>query len=247
MPRRTRIRPGPTSNEGGSDANRQWRARWKQVAVAKLPSTAPRSARVQLRAAVERTLTRVAPETDDAEVEDLVMQHVDEALRQLETDAQRQGRRVGKALLVAQTDQFLQQALDRLKARGTVAMLKRPGYSFGRLRYRLARRLERDLTGDEGYDTVQVAVEAWVEARLAEQPPTRRVSAAALLAGGAAAVTVGVVAGQHPAAQAAAARVVEQGRALAWKGRAVLGQAITQFFTPPGPPTPPAPPGPSVG
>ena len=148
-------------------------------------------------------------------------------------------------LRLAQTEQFLRSALDRLKSRDSVAMLKRPGYSVERLRHRLVRRLERDLTGDESHDEVQALVDAWVDARLAEQPPAPRVSKTVLLAGGAVAVTVGVVAGRHPATQAAAARVVQKGRALAKKGREVLGEALTKLLTPP--PAPPTPPGPSAG
>jgi len=245
MPRPTRIRDAQATSEGGRDPKPDWRARWKQFAVMQLPPTAPRTARVHLRAAVERALGRVPSETDEAEIQDVVMGLVDETLRGLEADTERQVRMLGKVVLVAQTEQFLRSALDRLQSGDSVAMLKRPGYSFGRLRHRLVRRLERDLTGDENHDEVQAVVDAWVDARLAEQPPAPRVSKTVLLAGGAAAVTVGVVAGRHPATQAAAARVVQKGRALAKKGREVLGEALNKLLTPP--PAPPTPPGPSAG
>ena len=245
MPRPTRIRDAHATGEGGSDSKPDWGARWKQFAVAQLPPTAPRTARVHLRAAVERALSRVPPETDEAEIQDVVMSCVDETLRGLEADTECQARILGKQVLVALAEHFLRTALDGLKSRGAVAMLTRPGYSFGRLRQRLARRLERDLTGDESHDDVQAVVDAWVEARLAEQPVAPGASKTLLLAGGAAAVAVGVVAGQHPAAQAAAARAMRKGRELAQKGRKGLGEVLSKLLTPP--PAPPTSPAPSTG
>ncbi len=241
-------RPVPPLQTGSSGSTQDWHIRWKSWAVEQLPSTAPRASRVRLRAAVERALQRVPTDADDAEIRDVVLSLVDETRRGLEADAAREARVLAKKLLVALAAGFLRSALDRLKSRGSVAMLSRPGYSFARLKQRLVRRLERDLTGDESHDEVQAVVDAWVDARLAEQPSRPGISKAALVVGGATAVAVGVVAAQHPAARAAATRAVQQGRALAQKGGQVLGEVLMKLRTPPpAPPAPPTPPAPSTG
>lgn len=239
MPRSTRIRDGDGPSDG-SDQKPDWRARWKGWAVEQLPSTASRAARVQVRAAVERALRSFPADADETEIRDVVMSLVDETRQRLEADAECEARKLAKKVLVALAPLFLRGALNRLKSRGSVAMLSRPGYSSARLRQRLVHRLQRDLTGEETHDEVQAVVDAWVEARLAEQPPAPAVPKTVLVAGGATAVAVGVVVGQHPAARAAATRAVQKGRELARKGRVILSEVLSTLLTPP--PAPPAPP-----
>ncbi len=225
------VLPRQTGGDG-SGSTQDWRARWKRWAVEQLPATAPHAVRVEVRAAVERALARVPPTADESEIRDLVMLVVDEARKRLNADAEREARHAQKAVLVAGARQLLVTALRKLSSRGALRMIKRPGYSFQRLEYRLTRHLERHLTGEETWSEVQARVEAWVDARLAEQPPGA--SKSALVAGGATGVALGFAAAQHPAARDAAARAVQKGRELAQKGREILAKLLTPPPAPPG-------------
>lgn len=229
-------RPVPPRQTGGdsSGSTQDWRARWKRWAVEQLPATAPHAVRVEVRAAVERALARVPPTADEGEIRDLVMLVVDEARTRLNADAEREARHAQKAVLVTGARPLLVTALRKLRSRGALRMIKRPGYSFQRLEYRLTRHLERHLTGEETWSEVQARVEAWVDARLAEQPPARGVSKSALVAGGATGVALGFAAAQHPAARDAAGRAVQKGRELAQKGREILAKLLTPPPAPPG-------------
>ncbi len=213
MPRPVRIRPSSADQPTGSESPRRpWIHRWKQWAIQQLPPTAPRAVRVQLRAEVERALGRLNPETDEEEVRDVVLGVVETTTHQLEAEARQQAREGWKRQMVALAPGFLTLALRKFPSRGTIEMLKRPGYSLEALTLRLTRRLERDLTGDESLDEVQVRVGTWVEARLAEQPPPPPQWPRHLLAGGAAAATVAGMALQNPKVKDAAARGLAKAR-----------------------------------
>ena len=229
-------RPVPPRQTGsdGAAPTQDWRAPWKRWAVEQLPGSAPHAVRVEVRAAVERALARVQPTADEGEIRDLVLLVVDEAHERLKTDAEREARHARKTVLVASAGLLLGIALRKLSSRGALRMLKRSGYSFQRLEYRLTRHLEHHLTGEETRSDVQARVEAWVEARLAEQPRTPGISKSALVAGGVAGAALGFVAAQHPAARDATTRAIQKSREVAQKGGEILSKLLTP---PPAPPT----------
>jgi hypothetical protein len=228
------VPPRQAGGGGGAAPTQDWRAPWKRWAVEQLPTTASHAVRVEVRAAVERALARVPSTADEAEIRDLVLLVVDEAHERLNADAERKARHAQKTVVVASAGLLLGTALRKLSSRGAQRMLKRPGYSFQRLEYRLTHYLERHLTGEETRSDVQAHVEAWVEARLAEQPPTPGISKSALVAGGVTGVALGFVAAQHPAARDATARAIQKSRAVAQKGGEILSKLLTP---PPAPPT----------
>jgi hypothetical protein len=204
-----------------------WRAPWKKWAIAQLPSAASRAVKVEVRASVERALARFRADADEDELRDVIMAIVDGAAQNMAADAERGARKAAKAEFVNRATLFLHIALLTLKSRGALAMLKQPGYSLRRLEHRLQKYLQRQLTGDESVPKVRALVEAWVEARLAEQPQpvSRRFSGAALAARSTVIAAATVAVSHHPAVHSAAETALKKGRDF-----------LTKLLTPPTPP-----------
>src|SRR5437879_4470023 len=231
MAKPPRVRDPLNANDGTGDPRHDWRTPWKKWAVAQLPSTASRAVKVEVRASVERALGRFRPDADEDELRNVVMTVVEDAVGNITADADRADQKAAKRMLLSHAGLYLQAALIRLKARGALVMLKRPGYSFRRLEQRLQKRLQRELTGGETPQDVQARVEAWVEARLAEQPAPSHISSATLAAGGAVILAATVAASQHPTVRATAAQALQKGREL-----------LTKLRTPPASPSAGPPP-----
>lgn len=176
MPRRVRSRQIPTAEpNAASQARRQWATTWKRWAIAKLPSTTPRTVRVELRVQVERALLRFGPDDDEEEVRDLVLRIVEDALRRIQTEQDQATREENKRTVVAEAKFLLRLVLAKFPGDEVAAMLKQPGYSLPALTQGLKRHLERHVAGTETLEEILERVVAWVERRLAEQPkPSRR-------------------------------------------------------------------------
>ena len=225
MPRRVRMREPNNDPPGASDqARRQWLGKWKTWAVGHLPTDTSTSVKVQLRADVERALSRYHPDDEEAEVRDVVSSIVEETNERLTTKVVEQFIEVGKHLVIARASVYLRTALAKFARRLVAAMLRRPESSSVALTARLQRYLERHLKGDEDEGEVQRLVDVWVARRLAEQPPTSQGVVGGTLAAAGVAATAGLAAYQHPAVKAA----VDQGLAKA-------RQLIQQWKTPPPP------------
>ncbi len=225
MPRSRRVRSGDGPVPGPTDPERQsWLARWKCWAVAELPSDTSRGVRAQVRAAVERALSRFTPRDDESEIRDAVAGVVEEARGRLsaETDQARHAR--SKQETLAGVRQLLEAVLAQFPRREVAAMLKRPGYSHVALTDRLRRFLDRHLTGAESPQQVAELIVAWVERRLGEQPdPPRRMSAAVKTAMTVAAAGA-VVALQDPRVRDATIRQLTKARnkARTWLEKLIL-------------------------
>jgi len=175
MPKSTRIREsGDPHGEGADAERRQWVTRWKQWAVGQLPSTAPRAVKVELRVQVERALGRFAPGDDEEELHDVVLAAVDAATARLRADVEQGAREENRRASAALAGLFLEAALRKFPREAVAAMLQQPGYSRNALTQRLTRHLERYLKGEETVEEILARVTAWVERRLAEQPPPAR-------------------------------------------------------------------------
>ncbi len=212
MPRRRRVHSGDGPVPSPTDPERQiWLARWKRWAVAELPSDSPRVVRVQVRAAVERALSRFTPRDDESEIRDAVAGVVEEARGRLsaETDQARHARSKQETLAGPGNSWRPSAQFPRHEV---AAMLKRPGYSHVALTVRLRRFLDRHFTGAESPQQVAELIVAWVERRLGEQPdPPRRMSAAVKTAMTVAAAAA-VVALQDPRVRDATIRQLTKAR-----------------------------------
>lgn len=238
MPQRPRLRDSVDSVADGPkrEMRRTWLATWKRWAMNALPAEASRAVRVRVRTAVERALVRLGPEDDEAEVRDVVACIVEETHGQLQGEADCAAQTRSKREIVNGAGALLAAVLPRFPKNQVAAMLKRPGLSLVALTGRLQRFVDRHLTGNERPEQIVELVTAWVERRLAEQPPVPAASGR-LAAGVGTAVGVigsaGVVALQHPQVRDAAVRHLKTARD---KARGWLQTLI--------PPQPPAPPGP---
>ena len=223
MPRRVRMREPNNAAPGASDqARRQWLGKWKTWALGQLPADTSARVKVQLRADVERALSRYHPDDKEPEVRDVVSSIVEETQVRLTARVAEQLYEIGKQLVLTRASVYLRTALARFPRRPVAAMLKRPESSFVALTARLHQHLERHVKGDEDEGEVQRLVDAWVARRLAEQPPTSQSVVGKTLTATGVVATAGLVAYQHPAVKAA----VDEGLAKA-------RQLIQQWKTPP--------------
>jgi hypothetical protein len=223
------VAPRQTGAGNGAAPIQDWRTPWKRWAVEQLPATAPHAVRVEVRAAVDRALARIPPTTDEGEIRDLVLLVLDGAHERLKGDAERKARQAQKTALVAGAGLLLGIALRKLSSRAAQRMLRRPGYSLQRLEYRLIRHLQHHVTGEETRSDVQARVDAWVEARLAEQPSTPSISKGALVAGAVTGVALGFGAAQHPAVREVTANSMKK----SWEVIERSGEVISKFLAPP--------------
>ncbi len=230
MPRRVRIRQtGEPDGKGAGQERRQWVAQWKRWAVGQLPSTAPRAVKVELRVQVERALGRFAPGDDEEEIREVVLGMVEAELTRIRAEVEQVARDDNRRASVALAELLLDGALRKFPREAVAAMLKQPGYSRIALTQRLKRHLERHVTGDETSDEVMARVVAWVDRRLAEQPPpARRWGGTATAVVGAA----GVAALTNPEIRKAARTGLTRAREQALK----LWQQWTSGTQPPGQP-----------
>jgi AcrR family transcriptional regulator len=232
MPRRVRLRePNNEPSGAGDQVRRQWVGKWKVWAVGQLPTDTSTSVKVQLRADVERALSRYHPDDEEVEVRDVVSSIVEETQARLTTKVEDLLHEVAKQLVVAQASAYLKTAFAKFPRGPVAAMLERPGSSSAALTARLERYLDRHVKGDEDEGDLQRRVDAWVARRLAEQPPASQGSVGKTLTAVGVAATTGLAAYQHPAVKAA----VDQGLAKA-------RELIRQWKTPP--PEEPKPAGP---
>jgi hypothetical protein len=213
MPRRRHVHSGDGPVPSPTDPERQsWLARWKRWAVAELPSDSPPVVRVQVRAAVERALSRFTPRDEESEIRDAVAAVVEEARGRLSTETDQARHARSKQETLAGVGQLLEAVLAQFPQREVAAMLKRPGYSHVALTVRLRRFLDRHLTGADSPQQVAELIVAWVERRLGEQPdPPRRMSAAVKTAMTVAAAAA-VVALQDPRVRDATIRQLTKAR-----------------------------------
>lgn len=229
MPRPVRLRPVESVRNERAEARRRWLAEWKQWAIEQLPTAAPRDMKVQIRAAVERALRSFGPEDDREEVLDIVTTIAEEMLRRLKAAADRAAHKAQKEEVLRLAALLVRSALAKFPRQQTAEMLNRPGYSLQALTVRLRRRLDRDLTGKESLEEIQARVTAWVEARLAEQPPgSKGVGRKVVVA---AALGVGLLALERPALRDAALRRLFEAHDKA-------RQWIRQWMPPPPAPPP---------
>ena len=214
MPRSPRLRE--SANSQSNEARRVWLKTWKRWAANELPGNAPRALRVQLRAAVERALSRFHPDDDDVEVRDVVTDLVEEARRRFHTQTDHTREAESKREVLAGAGQLLDAVLDQSPKEEVTAMLKRPAYSRPVLTGRLRRFLTRHLTGTESPEEIAQLVVAWVERRLDEQPdPPGRMSAASHIAISVA-VAGAVIALRSPELKERALETLAKVRDTAW-------------------------------
>lgn len=207
MPRRIRPRPTSDAPSPGDGARRKWLATWKRWAISRLPLDVSPTARVHVRAAVERALASLGPEDNEEEVQDVVLGVVEDVMGRMKATAEAATRDENKRAIITEAGLLLGLALRRFPAADVAAMLKQPGYSLAALTGGLRRHLNRHVTGDEKLEEVMDRIVAWAERRLAEQPkPSRAIPRAVVRAGGAAVATLGMIALKNPQVRETVAR-----------------------------------------
>lgn len=219
MPRRIRPRPTSDAPSPGDEARREWLATWKRWAISRLPLDVSPSARVHVRAAVERALASLGPEDHEEEVRDVVLGMVEDVMGRMKATAEAARRNENKRAIITEVGFLLGLALRRFPTDDVVAMLKQPGYSLAALTEGLRRHLDRHVMGNEKLEEVMDRIVAWVERRLAEQPkPSRVLPHGVVRAGGAAVATLGMIALKNPHVRETVARefikAKEKARAL---------------------------------
>jgi excisionase family DNA binding protein len=201
-PAPARDRPSAPAPSAAERAARQaWLAHHISQGLTALPAEAPPTARLRLRADIERALRAHEPGALEADVDDLVRTVADRAREQVEAEQERAALAENKAALIEDGLATLVRLLGRLPAR----LVGPPGsparrHLHARLRDQVREVLEARLTGVELIDDVDELVRDVVAAWQNEHTPPSRVPktvreiAKGLVwaAGGAAAVTLSV-------------------------------------------------------
>jgi hypothetical protein len=218
-------RPSAAAPSAAERAARQaWLAHHISQGLKALPAEAPPTARMRLRADIERALRAHEPGALEADVDDLVRTVADRARQAVEAEQERAALAENKAALIEDGLETLARLLGRLPAR----LVGPPGsparrHLQARLRDQVREVLEERLTGEELIDDVDELVRDVVAAWQAEHTPPPRVPksvreiAKGLVwaAGGAAAVTWSVPdirAGVKQRAEAVAADLAQRVR-----------------------------------
>ena len=199
QPQELALAPAPPVSATDRAARQAWLTRRVNQGLAALPTEAPASARLRLRADIERALRGYDPGVPDPEVNALVQTLVDQACEQMEAEQERVERAANKATLIEDGLETLVRAIHRLPSR-LVGAPKTPKrrHLESRLRDELRGYLRSRLTGEELVFDVEELVRDFLATWQVEHTPPSRVPGAVKAVasglvgavGGAAAVTL---------------------------------------------------------
>ncbi len=192
----TATKESTSSTTPLEDERKPWLDRWKEKAVAQLPSTASAQRRAALRRKVEQALEGHGPHDAGGEIGDIVATVVTEITFQLEMEAMNKQRLDKKQAMINLAEKLLALAIPRFPASlvGTSSSWERH-HLVESLKEELRSHLQERLTGDESMDELGAILKAfvggWEKSAKTQAPGPGGFTRRAMVAGVAAMVGVG--------------------------------------------------------